>query len=662
MKTVELHKLTLHNFKGFTYTLAPEGENLDVYGQNGLGKTTLADAWCWLLTGKDSRGQGDGKGGFDVKPRNSDGSFVHKLDQYVEALVSVDGTMVMLKRLYREVWSRKRGNATEELSGHKTEYFQDGGPDMGETKYKALIAQLFGDEEVMRLVTNPMAFPSLPWQKQRQIVFTVAGDIPDSDIIAANRELYDLPGVLKGKTIEDHKKLAVSRRAEIKKDLEAVPVRIDEVRRTLPDVSGLNLPALQAEAGQLEESLSSARLRLSGIDNGATITELSKELAGLVADISRLEQNYHNDALNIIRGYDAQIADLENKESAAARRSTSVKSEIAYKTKEIGTLEVQAEAKRKEWAAVNAEEFQDGTPDQCAACGQFLPADRVEQARDRARAQFNTNKSTRLEQIITKGKDLSERVKILKEEIDRLTEETTGGLNEEEQAQLADLRVKRNEVKGLSTDYTKIQERAPLIEQKTELDRLITAARETVQTDKEKARGEVDGLEIGLKDTKAKAALFVERQRGEKRIEELKTQEKELASEYERLEREVYLCELFTRTKVNFVTDRINGKFQLVKFKLFNLLANGNEEDCCEITLNGVGWNNNLNSAARINAGMDVCRTLADHYGLCAPIFCDNAETVCELLPVEAQVIRLIVSEKDAALRVERAEKRRVAA
>jgi hypothetical protein len=139
----------------------------------------------------------------------------------------------------------------------------------------------------------------------------------------------------------------------------------------------------------------------------------------------------------------------------------------------------------------------------------------------------------------------------------------------------------------------------------------------------------------------------------EKRIEELKAQEKKLAAEYERLEGELYLTEEFIRQKVSLLEEKINSKFEMARFKLFNVLVNGAVEECCETTYQGVPFSS-LNNGARINVGLDIIRTLARHYNFYPPIFIDNREAVTSLIDMgDQQVISLIVSEKDKELRVE---------
>ena len=47
---------------------------LSLLGRNGQGKTSIYDALCWLLTGKDARGNQPESEGFEIKPRDRTGA------------------------------------------------------------------------------------------------------------------------------------------------------------------------------------------------------------------------------------------------------------------------------------------------------------------------------------------------------------------------------------------------------------------------------------------------------------------------------------------------------------------------------------------------------------------------------------------------------------
>jgi len=61
---MKLLSLTLKNFKGIrSFTLDAQGCDISVFGDNATGKTTLADAFMWLLFDKDSANRKD----FEIK-------------------------------------------------------------------------------------------------------------------------------------------------------------------------------------------------------------------------------------------------------------------------------------------------------------------------------------------------------------------------------------------------------------------------------------------------------------------------------------------------------------------------------------------------------------------------------------------------------------------
>jgi hypothetical protein len=54
--------------------------------------------------------------------------------------------------------------------------------------------------------------------------------------------------------------------------------------------------------------------------------------------------------------------------------------------------------------------------------------------------------------------------------------------------------------------------------------------------------------------------------------------------------------------------------------------------------------------------GMDIIKTLQEHYGFTVVVFIDNRESIVELPKMDCQVISLIVSAEDKTLRIEHAE------
>ena len=84
---MKLNQLTISNFKGIRHlTIDLDGQDANIYADNALGKTTILDAWSWLLFDKDSSGAKD----FNIKTLNENGEAMHMLDHSVEAVVQLD--------------------------------------------------------------------------------------------------------------------------------------------------------------------------------------------------------------------------------------------------------------------------------------------------------------------------------------------------------------------------------------------------------------------------------------------------------------------------------------------------------------------------------------------------------------------------------------------
>lgn len=126
-------------------------------------------------------------------------------------------------------------------------------------------------------------------------------------------------------------------------------------------------------------------------------------------------------------------------------------------------------------------------------------------------------------------------------------------------------------------------------------------------------------------------------------IADLEAHGKDVAQQIADIEREEYTVEQFNKTKVLECEKRINAKFHFVTFRLFDYTLDGNPVETCIPLCNGVPYGS-ANTASQVNAGLDIINALCAFYGVCAPIFIDNRESVNEIIPVQSQVINLVVT------------------
>jgi len=650
MNEIKLNKLTLRDFQGGNFSLQPNGKDIFIFGANATGKTRLVSAFTWLLFNKDALGRSD----FEIKNLDVKGKVAHGLEHTVSAILDVDDKEIELKKVFQEKWQKKRGSANKEFTGHITNYFIDGVP-IQEKDYTARIAEIAGDESRFRLLTSPTTFPALHWQKQRQLLLEVCGDLSDADVIASDEKLPPLKAILGKRTLDDHRKVVTARRSEINKEIEKIPIRIDEVRRGIPDVTGIDRGGAEKEAQELETALNDAKLKLQGVNTGGSIGDFIKKFSGLNADLRKMEESHRSESLATLNRLNQQISEVQVVVNALKRRLGTLN--IDHLNGQLGKIEGQLSSLRARWMQVDSETFQDTIQDTCPACGHALPTDRVQSARDKAFAIFNQSKAQRLTEINSGGEDLKSQKERIESEIFSLKKEREGIEKElpEAEAKFQILTSDRDTLKRSSEDFSGLTNRADLLDEIEDIEVQIKAEREGKVQDIEKIKGEIKAFEQEHLSIRMIVDRFRIREQGEKRIEELKIDEKKLSAEYEKLESELYLIEQFIKTKVSLLTDRINAKFEVVRFKLFNILINGGIEDCCEITVGGVPFNSGLNNGARINAGLEIVRVMQEHYKLKAPVFADNAEAVNNLVDVGCQMIRLYVSD-DKQLRIEFAQ------
>lgn len=656
MKRIVLERLTLRNFKGIKeLVLAANGGDADVYGDNATGKTTMFDGFVWLLFGKDSQNKAD----FEIKGLDGAGKVLqHKLEHEVEGVFLIDGRRRTFRRVFTEKWTKKRGSATDAFEGHETNYFIDGVP-VKKGEYTAEVDSII-KEDLFKLLTSPSYFnEQLKKEERRKTLLEVCGDLTEAEVIHGNKELASLPGILGDRDLESHKKIISSRCAVINKQIKELPVRISEVQRQMPDVVELDEELLKEDIAMLRRRVESSEAELSRILSGGEVAVQEKrlrEIEGVLIDFKSRMQSNVLDKLALKRD---EVNRMHNELDKYRRTVEDKEQRIKQNERLVADRLQEADRLRTVFAELKSLTFEhpEDHDANCPACGQSLPEDQIKAAHDKAEAEFNRRLAERKERINNSGKAAVAEAQKFEQEIIRLREEIEGLNSTLKTLQAAvasaddQLTVLRTGVKDPATDpeYAKKQAEATQVKQQIEV--LRTSGEEAAAT----TRSEIRRQRAEIEEMERDLAKFDGLHRAQLRVTELENQERELAAEYERLQHELFLSEEFTKTKVSMLDAKINSKFKLARFRLFEDQINGGIKEVCDTLYKGVPYDGGLNNAARINVGLDIINTLGEHYGFSAPIFVDNAEAVTKLIDTDAQVIRLVVSEADKRLRIETA-------
>lgn len=681
---IKLLKMHIQNFKGCKDREITFGDRASIKGANATGKTTVFDAFTWMLFGKDSLGSAK----FDIRPLDADGNMINNLEISVEASIRVNDEEYALKKTQKQVWRKKRGTDTTEFQGNVNEFEINGYP-KSEKEFKAFISGII-DENIFNLVTNPNAFNALPWKEQREILMKFVGVMSDAEIALTYGDKYSLLiPELKIASTDDILKKYTKAKNTLNKQMTEIPARIDELSKQMVtvDVGALEVQkaAKQAELKRVEDSLS------GGTDILEKINEYKNRVIEEKFKLSELQNNANAELDEKRRSARKSVNDADDKVTKTEREIL----DAEYLKEDYIKARDRAEADKtryaeewKEWKKKTFPEFEpleeyveplpltdkDLT---CPTCGQALPEEvrkqriadhekRCKKARDdydarcevhkskyeKDKAEFESNRKSNTADITEKGQKSADNVRAYQKRIDDQDKEISA-LKLRLECEKADLSKAKKDLEVIpacadisdNADYIQAQETIRSLE--SQIEELWKETPDNAETEarRDAIRDEISDIEAQIKaadNTKVK-----------ERIAELEEEQKSIGQKIAEQERMIDLTEGFIRAKMNMISEKVNEKFKVVRFSLFENQINGGLKETCECTVNGVPYSS-LNNGHRIIAGLDIIRSLSELYGVSAPVFIDNSEAISEgnFPEMDTQIIHLIVTD-DKELTVE---------
>jgi DNA repair exonuclease SbcCD ATPase subunit len=659
MKRVTIKQMTLINFKGIKSLTIDFGmAETEIRGANATGKSTIADAFNWALFGKDATGNSDSK--FGIKTNDPNGNVIPRIDHEVTAVLDVNGQNVELRRVLSEDWVTPRGKAEPELKGNSTAYFYNGVP-LKESEYKAKINDII-NEDLFRMITNPLYFPRLDWQVQRDMLLRIAGGITLEEIAKDRAEFAELLTQLSGKSLAEYKAEISARKKKLKEALELIPARIDEVARATP--AAPDYKALEAEKTAKENGIKDVE---AAMQNAAEASrheyeaqrKIQDEINGLktkqqqikfdAIQTAKEEYNTRNAAENEARTrFNSVQRESDSTAKMRRREMDALNGDLKRIEYRLQNISKEIEQKRADWFTENEKEYNPVASELCPNCGYDLH----QQKNDDAKAKFEKSKADNLERITNEGKQLSQE----KEKLEKDIEETKKGIEdskviiEKERTNFAE------QIAALQAEIN-ANPQAPYNEPKpAEIPEYMTLEAKIIELlnslqnrpasgpDNSELTNQKRELQTRLDSIKQQLALKDIIETNAKRKADLLKEEKDLAQQKADLEKQEFTAETLVKEQMNEVERRVNMKFKLVRFKMFSQQINGGEKpDCILLGPDGAKFMD-TNSAGKIAMGLDIINTLCEFNGVCAPIFVDNAEGINQLLPVNSQLIKLIVT------------------
>lgn len=683
---IRIENLTLHNFKGVrSLTVPMEGQNVEIAGRNGAGKSTIFDAFIWLLFGKDHRGQDWTN--FDIKPIDpATGEAIHHLDHYVEAQLLIDGSRKTLRREIREDWIKPRGQAEEVFKGHTQTFFIDGVPCSTKRDYDTAVAQWI-KEDVFKIITNPHYLVDdqyTDWKARRKVLLSLAGDI---DLTGIRARFVDVLAEANGTPLEAFRKKITADKKACRKNLDtananisawmearpemADPKVIEERKRQIQEEADQAIDKIKAEisdvdAQVLDANAAVAKNRTAIADKGKEIQKVKDQKVALISKQYDAAQALYAEQLEAYGKQNGEKVAAERAKVQAAQNANVLAGAIKWTEADIEKDVAALHALGEKYAKEVETTF--NHPDICPECGQKLPQSYIDQQQE----EWKERRQSRLAGIKQEGASLKERITRKRQEVaeNKAAYEQELDVIAECDQKLEQLTVGASLLAPpASVSYDAVA--AEVRKSKKYLD--LDAQEKVLQDEADKLKGEapVDlaalvgrraELELEIDKirrdctTKMQPVLTQEAVNGERiRLDNMIADEsakaRTLADELARLERLEFSAAELAKAEIDAQTDAVNALFKVARWKMFDYTIDGGAVEMCEaLSPDGVPYRS-MNDAMRVQIGMDVIRTVGARYGITAPIFIDNAESVLQdTFDTPAQVIRLVVADQDLTI------------
>ena len=654
MKKIIFKSLSLLNFKGIRNLHVSFGENLTVIsGRNAAGKTSIADAIMWVLFDV-------GYDGNKLEPKTFDKNheIIKEIPHEAELTLLVDGDQIVLKRSLSDAWKGDKCTNTYK-------YYVNGDVTTA-GDFKKVVESICPDS-VFRRISSATNFCSLPWQKQRELLESLADKYTTQDITQGDERFDFVVEELKKKTIADLIHHIKYKRKEVQKQLDAVPVRLAELNKSLPEAQDWD--ALSTEKSNLNDKLVELANKMQAIRIGGADKVRYDGILKKIEFAEKRKRNMEQGAMNLATEQATKHQSDVITTNIAVKKAQSLVDDLkatmrGYTESEIHAKDKKEECERKvvdinnrldelsksRWSW-NAE---DGI---CPHCGQPLPAEDVERIKKESKDRFNERKSNASKKIQEEFNGIQQEYTDAKNLLEKLDNDRMVTTN---QLMKANKTLKEAEFKKLEVDAEKPKTYEQILAEKEEYQQVVKEIADlqaelnkpsasSDENAKMLAELEKEREPIGIRYNEVLELLATKEtyDRISELIEKAKQDKESYQNQLDELDEKLDLANEYNKKSCQLLEENVNGHFSYVKWSMFTQDLDGNMKPYCECYHDGVPYSR-LNGAAKVNAGIDIANTFSRFYQVSAPMVLDECESVNDpIYSGDQQQIRLKVTTDD---------------
>lgn len=634
-----IKSISLENFKGVkSATYQFDGKNVSVIGQNGAGKTTIFTAYMWLMADKDS----DLKSNPNIRPL-----YTEECTPRVEVVFDIDRKEVTASKIQKCTIKKSKNGGADTVSLSNS--YEVNSVEYGERDFKKKMAEYGFDFDLFLPLSHQDVFTSQKSADMRKVLFGMASEQSDYDIACDTKGAQNVALLLENYTTEEVKAMQSATlrkiREEYGKDGEILRAKIEGMEQSKTDIDVAELELLKKS---LNEQIAKNKTKQEDISK--EFEEQQKASDGILElkfELNDLQRKANEENNRKRRELEEEISSADMSAQQHSKTIILANDKITSKKRDLSDYEKYIAECRDMWNEANAIEFDENSL-VCPMCGQELPEDKKGQERSK----FEKCKAKKLADISDRGNGWKQKIKETKAEIEQLEKSVEIATKQKEMAEKRseELEEKLDKLPQSIdiSDRPEVQEIQRQIAEKEQAMNKGNSAEEIRQD----LRFELNDLQNHLVAVEKQLALAQKNVEIDKDISKLREKQKSFEQQKSDCEKVLFQLDLVSRKKNGLLQEDINSHFELVDFKLFDWLKNGEYKEVCVPQFKGKDMGVSTNTGLEILMKLDVIKGLQRHYDMFLPIFIDGAEALdrnsIEKIEMDCQCIFLsVVDEKE---------------
>lgn len=644
---LKIKRIELTDFKGVRNAKYEFGNKTKISAENGVGKTTISDAFYWLFADKNYSLVSNP----NIRPNDG-----RECTPTVVAELEIDGKPVTVAKFQKCTVKKSRagGNDTVSLSNS----YEVNSVEYGERDFKAKLNEYGFDFELFIALSHPDVFVAGMNEKKareqmRNTLFEMTGTISDIEIAKMSAETKEVAELFENYTKEEIEAMQNATLRKIKenygKEGEILRAKIEGLESAKVDID-----VAEYELGKraVMELIKSNKAKQE--DNSKLFEEKQKLSDGILElqfELNDLQRKANEENFAEREELNRKISDKKFLVRKTKDTIVETKQMIGFTNQNIDTLKQNLSVARDDWKSANERVFDEKSL-VCSYCGQEYPIEKKEQLK----ADFESRKAEELKRATDFGNKTKEMLNKEKKRLEELEKE----LPEHEQSlemlnsAIADLEKQLSELSQL-IDISDREDIKAIKAQIAEKEKAMQSSNSADEI-RSQLKAELEELQEQYNEFERQIAKASNNVEIDEQISELRAKQGEYEQSKADCEKILYQLSLVSRKKNELLTEEINKHFKIVKWKLHDYQKNGSYIDVCIPFVDDRQFGTSTNKGREILAKLDIISGLQKFFRKNYPVFLDNAESLSEQttnrIDMDCQLVMMVVSE-DKELRIE---------